>query len=62
MKYFSLVMSVLYALAGALILFTNFLYPQISRFRIPLGLILVVYGVIRGVMWRTKQAQSEAEK
>lgn len=61
MKYFSLVMSLFYVVAGAMILFTNML-PQISRFRIPLGLILVVYGIIRGIMWRTKQVQSEEEK
>ncbi|MEO7080926.1 MAG: hypothetical protein ABIY71_05330 [Flavobacteriales bacterium] len=61
MKYFSLVMSLFYVLAGAMILFTN-LFPQISKFRIPLGLILVVYGIIRGIMWRTKQVQSEKEQ
>lgn len=59
MKYFALTMSVVYLLAGCMILFTNFLSPEISRFRIPLGLVLVAYGVIRGFMWRQKQARNE---
>ncbi|MBZ0204840.1 MAG: hypothetical protein K8H89_00845 [Flavobacteriales bacterium] len=59
MKYFALVMSVLYLMAGCLILFTNFMYPQISRFRVPLGVVLLGYGVVRGIMWQRKQAQSE---
>lgn len=58
MKYFSLVMSLLYGTAGALILFTDFLRPEITRFRIPLGLALLIYGIIRGIMWRRKRAQS----
>lgn len=61
MKYFALVMSMVYAVAGCLLVFTNFMYPQISRFRIPLGLVLVVYGLVRGVMWQRKQAQSKEE-
>jgi len=59
MKYFALVMSVLYMVVGGLILFTNFMYPQISRFRVPLGALLLGYGVVRGILWRRKQAQSE---
>lgn len=58
MKYFSLVMSLLYGTAGALILFTDFLPRKITRFRIPLGLALLIYGIIRGIMWRRKRAQS----
>lgn len=59
MKYFALTMSVVYVLAGVMILFTNFMAPEISRYRIPLGLVLVVYGVVRGFMWRQKQAENE---
>lgn len=59
MKYFALTMSVVYVLAGCMILFTNFLSQEISRFRLPLGLVLVAYGVIRGFMWRQKQARNE---
>lgn len=58
MKYFALVMSVVYLTIGGLILFTNFMYPQVIRFRVPLGLVLVIYGIIRGLMWRRKEAQS----
>ncbi len=58
MKYFALVMSVVYLTIGGLILFTNFMYPQVTRFRVPLGLVLVIYGIIRGLMWRRKEAQS----
>ena len=61
MKYFALAMSLVYVAAGAMILFTDFLYPQISRFRVPLGLVLVVYGVVRGIWWQRKQAQSQEE-
>lgn len=60
MKYFALVMSVVYLVLGAMILFTNIL-PQINRFRIPLGIVLMIYGVIRGLMWRHKVAQSKEE-
>lgn len=62
MKYFALTMSVIYAVVGCLILFTNFLYPQVSRFRIPLGVVLLVYGAVRGFMWQRKQAQSREEQ
>lgn len=59
MKYFALTMSVVYVLAGLMILFTTFLSPEITRFRVPLGIVLVVYGVVRGFMWRQKQARNE---
>jgi hypothetical protein len=55
-------MSVVYAVAGCLILFTNFLYPQVSRFRVPLGIILLIYGAVRGFIWQRKQAQSREEQ
>ena len=61
MKYFALTMSVVYALAGCMILFTDFL-PQVSKFRIPLGIILLVYGAVRGFMWQRKQAESREEQ
>ncbi len=61
MKYFALVMSLAYTGLGALILFTNFMVLQISRFRVPLGVILLVYGVVRIAMWQRKQAQSRQE-
>lgn len=59
MKYFALTMSVVYVLAGLMILFTTFLSPEITHFRVPLGIVLVVYGVVRGFMWRQKQARNE---
>lgn len=52
-------MSVVYVLAGLMILFTTFLSPEITHFRVPLGIVLVVYGVVRGFMWRQKQARNE---
>lgn len=61
MKYFALVMSLAYMGVGALILFTNFMLLQISRFRVPLGVILLAYGVVRIIMWQRKQVQSQQE-
>lgn len=62
MKYFALVMSTLYVLAGCLFLFTDVLAEQISTFRVPLGLMLVGYGVVRAYLWRRKYAdQPESE-
>lgn len=62
MKYFALTMSVVYVLAGCLILFTNFLSPEITRFRVPFGTLLVIYGGVRGFMWQRKQAQSREDQ
>lgn len=59
MKYFALAMSLLYMIAGAMLLFTNFLAMEITGFRVPLGLVLVGYGILRWFMWRKKQAQGE---
>jgi TRAP-type C4-dicarboxylate transport system permease small subunit len=56
MKYFALVMSALYVLVGGLFLFTDVLRAQISAFRLPLGLMLVAYGVVRAYLWRRKYA------
>ena len=62
MKYFALVMSTLYVLAGCLFLFTDVLAEQIGTFRVPLGLMLVGYGVVRAYLWRRKYAdQPESE-
>lgn len=62
MKYFALSMSVLYVLAGCLFVFTDLLSEHIRNFRAPLGLMLMVYGVVRAYMWRRKYAdQTESE-
>jgi hypothetical protein len=54
MKFFALVMCALYVLAGCLFLFTNALEGLIPRYRIPIGLLLGGYGVVRAYMWRVK--------
>jgi hypothetical protein len=56
MKYFALVMSTLYVLAGCLFIFTDVLQEQITSFRLPLGLMFVGYGVVRAYLWRRKYA------
>lgn len=62
MKYFALVMSTIYVLAGCLFIFTGALAEQVKTFRLPLGLMLVVYGVVRAYLWRRKYAgQTESE-
>jgi hypothetical protein len=61
MKYFALVMSAVYFAAGAMIAFTNFMYAQITRFRLPLGIVLMAYGIVRWFIWRRKEAQSREE-
>ena len=62
MKYFALVMSALYVLVGCLFLFTDVLLEQIRMFRLPLGLMLVAYGVVRAYLWRRKYADQSAEE
>ena len=62
MKYFALVMSLVYILFGCLFLFTNFLQWQISQYRVPLGLVLVGYGILRSYLWRKKNLQSQEEQ
>jgi hypothetical protein len=54
MKFFALVMCALYVLAGCVFLFTTALEGLIPRYRIPLGLLLGAYGVVRAYMWRMK--------
>jgi len=61
MKYFALVMSLVYILFGCLFLLTNFMQVQISQYRVPLGLVLVCYGAVRSYMWRKKNLQSQEE-
>lgn len=61
MKYFALVMSVAYMLVGTMILVAPGFLPQLTRFRLPLGVILVGYGALRAVMWKRKDAQSRHE-
>lgn len=56
MKYFTLVMSALYVLAGGALLATDVLRERISTFRVPLGLLLVTYGTVRAYLWRRKFA------
>jgi hypothetical protein len=62
MKYFALAMSLVYVLFGCLFLFTDFLYWQIMRYRVPLGLVLLGYGILRTFMWRRKNMQSQEEQ
>jgi hypothetical protein len=62
MKYFALVMSSFYVLSGCVFLFTHFLEDIIPRFRVPIGLALMGYGVVRAYLWRRKFAdQPEGE-
>jgi len=62
MKNFTLVMSTIYVLAGCLFIFTDVLVEQVTAFRLPLGLMLVAYGVVRAYLWRRKYSdQTESE-
>lgn len=62
MKYFALVMSALYVLVGCIFLFTDALQTRISAWRLPLGIMLVAYGVVRAYLWRRKYAdQTDSE-
>ena len=56
MKYFALLMSALYVLAGGALLTTDARHEQIGAFRVPLGILLVAYGVVRASLWRRKYA------
>lgn len=53
MKWFALVMSLLYVVAGCLLLFTTAI-PVVQEYRSAIGGVLVAYGVIRGVIWLRK--------
>ena len=62
MKYFAVAMSALYVLAGCAFVFSNALINYIPRYRIPLGLLLVGYGVIRFFMWRKRSSAQASEE
>lgn len=59
MKYFSLVMSLVYVLFGCLFLFTDLLSAQIMRFRIPIGIVLVAYGTARAYLWQRRYNENQ---
>lgn len=61
MKYFALIMSVLYVAAGAMLLFDDTFLPQVRKFRFILGGVLLGYGILRGIMWRQKDLKSRRE-
>lgn len=56
MKYFSLAMSLFYLLVGCGFVFTDMLVHLIPTYRVPLGILLVGYGVVRFFLWRRKHA------
>lgn len=53
MKWFALVMSLLYVVAGCLLLFTTAI-PFVQAYRPVIGGVLVAYGLVRGVLWLRK--------
>lgn len=61
MKWFALVMSGLYVVAGCLLLFTDAL-PMIDVYRQGIGGVLLGYGLLRGVMWYRKDRRSGQEE
>ncbi len=61
MKYFALGMSVLYVVVGVLLLLSPSFLDQITQFRLPLGIALLVYGVVRAFIWRRKAQQQSGE-
>ncbi len=61
MKHFALVMSVLYVLAGGLLLATDILHDRIGVLRVPLGITLVIYGTVRAYLWRRKYADGSGD-
>lgn len=62
MKYFALVMSGIYVLAGCAFLFTDALVALIPRYRLPIGLVLLGYGVVRFFLWRRRYAQHHGQE
>ena len=62
MKYFALAMSLIYVVAGALLIFTNFLAAEITQFRVLLGCVLLGFGSLRGYMWQNKLTQREEDQ
>lgn len=61
MKYFALAMSAIYVAAGLALLLTDALIGLVPRFRLPLALLLMGYGIVRFVLWRKKYAQAGNE-
>lgn len=57
MKYFALAMSAVYVLAGCALLFSDVLIDLFPRFRTPLGILLVGYGVVRFYMWQKRNGK-----
>lgn len=62
MKWFALIMSAIYLVVGLLLLSDQTFFSQISRYRMPMGGLLVGYGVMRGFMWWRKSAESREER
>lgn len=61
MKYFALAMCAVYAAAGLALLFTNAVSDLIPRYRLPLGLLLLGYAIVRLVLWWRKNLQQKGE-
>jgi uncharacterized membrane protein HdeD (DUF308 family) len=53
MKWFALAMSVLYVVVGCLLLLTTAL-PAVGTYRSAIGAVLIVYGLLRSVLWYRK--------
>ena len=62
MKYFALVMSAIYVAAGLGFLFTTVAIDLIPRYRLPLGLLLLGYGIVRFVLWWRKNKRAAADE
>lgn len=58
----ALCMPVVYALAGATLLFTSVLGDMIVRFRPVLGGILLGYGLLRAFLWWNKRRKAVEEQ
>lgn len=54
MKYFALVMCAFYVAAGCALLLTSWLADIIHNYRSVIGAVLLIYGLVRGVMWWRK--------
>lgn len=62
MKYFALVMSLLYVAIGAMLLMDESFLPQVRKFRFILGGVILGYGILRGIMWRQKDLKSRRDR
>lgn len=56
MKWFAVFMSVVYIIAGCVLLFTDIASEVVSEYRTMLGAVLIGYGVVRGGLWLRKQS------